>query len=253
MVEKMSLLEDRFKYSKISDLTIRCGSRDSYTTTPWFGYLKCKLSFKDQLKELPEELLLLTDLETLKIEYASELDLDHAFTLLSLLPKLRKLHLRNCALAAISPEIRQMENLFILDLGNNYTYLPSTPDTPANSFSALPSELGSLIRLQELYLTSVPGFVSLPAEVTNLTRLVKLSLRGIKSVPRNIELIPHLKYLDLVESNVNPVELIPLVSKQQGLESIVLSYLYKTFDILKEYNPNLVITAEPRSTATGEY
>jgi hypothetical protein len=252
-ISLMSLLEEKFKYSRISDLSISCGSNDYFTTSPWFGYVKCNLSLKDQFTQLPEELLLLTDLETLKVQYAANLDLDYAFTLLSLLPKLRKLHFNNCAIREISPEIKQMEYLYILDLGNNYTYRANSPDQLPNAFTTLPAEIGSLIRLQELDMTSVITFESFPPEITNLSRLIKLSLRGLKLSPQNIELVPNLKYLDLIDSNIKPAELIPLVSKPNGLQNIILKYLDKSFDILKEYNPELIISSEPTSTATGEY
>lgn len=254
MTEKMSL-EDRFKYSRINNLSLSCGAiKDSVGHGLGLGgYQTGSLAYKEQITQLPEELLVLTDLETLKIESCTKLDLSYAFVLLSLLPRLRKLHFNNCEIKEIPVDIKEMKDLYLLDLGNHYSYIASFPNSSANELTSLPSEIGALIRLQTLNLNSVRDFKTFPPEVTKLVRLESLALRGIKTLPENTHLFPNLKYLDLVDSDVKPEELIPLVSKPNGLKSITLKYAYTPFAILKEYNPDFTICAQSTSHGTGEY
>jgi hypothetical protein len=238
-------LADRFSYSKINELTLKCGSYDGFATS----LRSCNLAYREQINLLPEEILLLSDLETLKIEFCTKLDLAAAFIMLSFLPKLRKLQFTNCEIKVVPAEIKELAYLYILDFGNRYSYGVSS-----NELITFPPEFGSLIRLQSLHLTNIRNFNSFPTEVSKLERLNEINLRGVKALPENTHLIPNLRHLKLIESSIYAKDLVPLVSKPNGLKSVTVEdYRYNSFIALKEYNSDFEVAIETSAYGRGEY
>lgn len=229
-------LADRFSYSKINSLSISCGNVDRANTS----LQSCTLEYKESITLLPPEILLLKHLETLKIAFCPQLDLGAAFTLLAKSPSLKRLHITDCQIKEIPAEIKLLVYLSLLDFSNSISWGVSV-----NKLTTLPPEIGCLIRLNTLRLSNIRDFKSFPPEVAKLERLTAISLRGMKALPENIHLIPKLRSLDLTESNVRAKDLIPLVARPEGVDSLTVSDgYYNAFITLKEYCPTLGVSSQ---------
>ena len=109
------------------------------------------------------------------------------------------LDLHKCGLEALSPELGDLADLRILDLGNGRwgdtdKFFQSAKE---NVFSELPDSFGNLSNLQSLWLNSTP-ITTLPNFIENLSKLQALDLRHtqITTFPSFINL-SNLQKLDL--------------------------------------------------------
>ena len=203
----------------------------------------CKVEFKDEITVLPEEVELFDNLNTLALTFKN-LDLAASIRSLAKLPFLGRLYLKSCGYAELTPEIKKLRSLVLLDVANSTSTLWQD-----NNLTTLPPEIGSLKQLRTLCLNNNRNFKFFPPEVANLTKLTKINLRGCKSLPENIHLIPSIETLDLYESNVNPKDLTPLIARPNGLKWITVaeagSNLYKK---LKDDFPDFTVYVEPYPT-----
>lgn len=76
---------------------------------------------------------------------------------------------------SLQAEVRQLQNLKILDLSNNH-------------FAGIPAEIGQLKNLEELNLSN-NQITGLPYELGNLSKLKVLDLRGNKYSQADLEII----------------------------------------------------------------
>jgi len=204
-------LDDWYDYSKVHTLTMHHGYKDSV------GIYRdeCEVEFKDEITVLPEEVELFDNINTLTLTFKN-LDLAASIKSLAKLPFLGRLYLKSCEYTELTPEIKKLRSLVLLDVGNSTTWQD-------NNLTTLPPEIGSLKQLRTLCLNNNRNFKSFPSEVANLKKLSKIELRGCKSFPENIHLIPNIETLDLYDCNVQPADLIPLITRPNGLKWITVA------------------------------
>lgn len=122
------------------------------------------------------------------------------------------LNLAGMKLTELPPEIGQITNLIILDLGDNFlSTLPAEIGKPTklevldlgdNSLNTLPSEIKQLTNLTELYLNG-NSFNTLPTAIGQLTNLTQLDLSGsfLKTLPAEIGQLTNLTELYLNDNS----------------------------------------------------
>lgn len=139
------------------------------------------------LAEVPPEIGLLTDLETLLLSRNRIARLPPE---LGNLKKLKRLYLSNNALSVLPAELGKMPQLRILDLSNN-------------QIGELPVAIGQLSSLRDLALKS-NNLTHLPEELGRLTelRVLDLSTNRIRELPANIGRLLHLEEFDLADNDL---------------------------------------------------
>lgn len=137
--------------------------------------------------------------------------INHVFEL----ENLQSLDLGNCNLAKLSPEIKKLKDLKVLNLGFSDEYSSDND----NSFKKLPPEIGDLNKLQELDLGGCVGLEVLPSEIGKLVQLRSLGIsycKKLTSVPESIKNLKQLRHV-LIE----------------GIHMTVLPAMFKNFTNLE--------------------
>lgn len=183
------------------------------------------------LKSLPPSISEAKKLETLRIEYTTEiLSLP---TEIDGLESLKRLSIANTRLANLPASIGELTNLEVLDLAQ--VGLPALPleignlknlkalDVTGGSLRSLPSEIGSLLNLEELYLAN-NQLTDIPESIGKLKNLFTLSLNGNQisgGVPLGITKLSNLESLSISQ---NKIDQIPIAIRQmKSLLSLGLS------------------------------
>jgi len=242
-----STLADYYKNPKLKELVLKgveYSSGKIGRTSAGVPVFECH-----DIKVPPPEIFAPQQIETLRFEFCKSLDLGATLTSLVELPALRRLEFKNCEISRIAPEIGALQKLTHLSFSVDayrFTY---------NEFSDFPPEIGELVNLQELDLCDNRDFVRFPAEVSKLRSLKYINLRGLPTLPENIELIPNLKWLRLYQSRITPAQIEPLVAKPNGLESVTVNdYYYRSFSEIAGKYPNFNVSTEAEgSTMRGNY
>ncbi|WP_394747082.1 leucine-rich repeat domain-containing protein [Spongiimicrobium salis] len=212
------------------------------------------------LKSLPPAIGQAKKLETLRIEYTTEI--------LSLpieiggLESLKNLTIQNTRLANLPASIGELSNLEVLAITQvGLSALPSeignlknlkALDVTGGSLSSLPAEIGLLSNLEELYLNN-NELTDIPESIGNLENLFALGLRFNQisgTLPTRITELTKLSYLDLHQNSIDkiPTE----ISRLTQLETLIfhgndlktvpqeMGLLTSLIHLSLEDNPNLV-------------
>ena len=104
------------------------------------------------------------------------------------------MHLAGCEISGLPSSIGNLNNLQVLDLGNNNitNVVPEIGNLTSlkklhlggNNISDLPESMGNLVNLEKLYLSDNVGIKNLPESFKNLSKLtyLELLLTGITSI-----------------------------------------------------------------------
>ncbi|BAO75948.1 leucine-rich repeat domain-containing protein [Winogradskyella sp. PG-2] len=171
-----------------------------------------------KLKELPEELLLFTNLEALDISDNPFQNLEKLISDLSKFPRLQLLAMNHCGIVELPDNLSRLNNLIGLALNQNeglkniskvhqldkLKYL----DISGNKkLKDLPDDIGSLKCLEQIVMGG-SGIIRLRDELTYCINLREITANAckIKELPINIGNLKKLKKLNL---GANRIELIP--------------------------------------------
>lgn len=236
-------LATRFKYSDLNTLVLRAGYGWGQVTT---SGQTCTYTCDKDMKRPPLDIATIREIIYLKIQFCTGLDLAETFLMLGKMWSVNRLQLKSCAIKELPPEIGALTNIVDLDFVNELSGSP-------NEFTTFPPEFGSMKRLRYLRLSDNTKFKRFPPEVAKLVNLHHVGLRGFRSLPENIELIPNLKDLKLTYSGIVPKQVLPLIARPNGLESVTVGEAYFEMyqDLTNEY-PNFSVTEE-RTSLRGDY
>ena len=179
---------------------------------PWIGDFESlkhlNLSYTKLLRELPDEIGRLTNLERLDLVDSRIAELPNT------LPKLKSLkclNLRGCEELMVLPSsIGELTNLEELDLDSTtkVKWLPeeigrlcklNRLNLSYSNISSLPISMGKLKSLEELNLSSTKHLETIPDDICNLLNLHRLNLSysNISSIPDKIGQLKQLECLNL--------------------------------------------------------
>ena len=131
------------------------------------------------------------------------------------------LDLHRCGLQTLPPELGNLPDLRILDLGNGcWDDTDKFKDATENVFSALPDSVGQLSNLQRLYLSNTQ-LSALPDSIGNLANLrtLWLSNMSLTALPDFIGNLSNLQTLALLN--------IPIITLPESIRNLSnLQYLY---------------------------
>ncbi|HEX8474542.1 MAG TPA: hypothetical protein VF666_10950 [Pyrinomonadaceae bacterium] len=236
-------LTAHFRYSKLNTLVMRAGYGWGQVSTS--GNV-CTLICSKDIKHPPSEIVPIRALISLQIQFCTGLDLAATFLMLGKMWSVNRLQLKNCGIKELPPEMQALTDIVDLDFGNE-------GNASANEFTTFPPEFGLMKRLRYLKLHHNSKFKRFPPEVAKLTNLNHIGLRGFRSLPENIELIPNLKDLKLTYSGIVPKQIVPLVARPNGLKSVTVGEAY--FDMYKELAakyPDFSVVCE-QTSMRGDY
>jgi hypothetical protein len=236
-------LTTRFKYSKLNTLVLRAGYGWGRVTES--GNV-CTLTCDKDLKRPPSEIETIRELLSLQIHFCTGLDLAATFLMLGKMWSVNRLQLKSCAIKEFPPEVGALTNIVDFDLGNEGSASP-------NEFTTFPPEFASMKRLRYLRLHHNDKFKAFPPEAAKMASLRHVSLRGFRSLPKNIELFPNLEDLKLTYSGIVPRQVLPLIARPNGLKSVTVGEAYYDMykDLTAEY-PDFSVTEE-RTSLRGNY
>lgn len=236
-------LTTRFKYSRLNTLVLNGAHSDGQVATS--GNV-CTLYCGNGIDLPPEEIETIPEIESLRIEFCTRLDLAVTFLMLSYMPNLRSLQLKSCAVKELPPEIAALTDIVDFDLGNEGL------GSCSNEFTTFPPEFGSMKRLRYLRLHYNSQFEAFPPEVAGLTGLRHIGLQGFRSLPKNIELFPNLEELKLTFSSIVPSQVVPLIARPNGLKSVIVGEAYFSgFNKLTAEYPDFSVAQEQTSLRGG--
>lgn len=185
-----------------------------------------------RLKELPENIGLLTNLERLDLGLGNDLKyLPESFAQLS---ELRHLDLGSNQLEALPKQFSDLSNLIVLELdGSNLVGLPHNFDQlkklkylnlASNKLSQLPTNFGALSSLEYLDL-EFNKLDRLPQSFSKLTQLKHLDLTAneLAHVPESISQLSNLSFLDLSGNWEIPLQDLHLLVKRLVDTEVLLS------------------------------
>ncbi|HVG28391.1 MAG TPA: hypothetical protein VM864_01590 [Pyrinomonadaceae bacterium] len=235
-------LKTRFKYSKLNTLVLRAGYGWGQVTTS--GEV-CTYTCDKGMKKPPAEIETIREIISLRIQFCTGLDLAATFLMLSKMWSVNRLQLKSCGIKELPPEVGALTNIVDFDLGNE--------GQSPNEFTTFPPEFASMKRLRYLRLHHNPQFEAFPPEAAKMTSLRHISLRGFRSLPKNIELFPNLEDLKLTYSGIVPRQVLPLIARPNGLKSVTVGEAY--YDMFKERTaeyPDFSVTEE-QTSLRGDY
>jgi hypothetical protein len=236
-------LATRFKSSNLNTLVLRAGYGWGQVSTS--GNV-CTYICDQGIKRPPLDIATIREIISLQIQFCTGLDLAETFLMLGKMWSVNRLQLKSCAIKELPPEIGALTNIVELDFVNEGSASP-------NEFTTFPPEFGSMKRLRYLKLHHNTKFRGFPPEVVKLSNLRHVGLRGFRSLPENIELIPNLKDLKLTFSGIVPKQIVPLIARPNGLESVTVGEAY--FEMFRELTaeyPNFSVTEE-QTSLRGDY
>ena len=135
----------------------------------------------------------------------------------------KALDLQRCGLKTLPPELGELIDLQVLDLGNGSWINNKFENTKKNMFTTLPESIGNLSNLQGLYL-DYARITALPKSIGNLSNLQELRLNNtqITALPESIGNLSNLQELRL--NNTQITALPESIGNLSNLQILYLDY-----------------------------